>query len=141
MRWTATSKRWQAIDDRYGLMSILGEPTPACLAKELFAQNVRYGDFIRFPEPSRGDSGIDAIVAWNEDGRRSMVFVNTTPKRRHLDTAEWDNTLGACGKVLKVDVGTRDHVAVQPFDGTVRLEGYGVAVVTNAAVAMEDGEL
>ena len=38
-----------AVDDTYGLMSIDGEPTPACLAKQLFAQHVRYGDCIRFP--------------------------------------------------------------------------------------------
>ena len=49
MRWTATSKRSASVDDTYGLMSIDGEPTPACLAKQLFAQHVRYGDSIRFP--------------------------------------------------------------------------------------------
>ena len=26
-------------------MSISGEPTPACLAKQLFAQHVRFGDW------------------------------------------------------------------------------------------------
>ena len=51
MRWTATSKKldWGDRDDAYGLMSITGEPTPACLAKQLFAQHVRYGDWIGFP--------------------------------------------------------------------------------------------
>ena len=51
MRWTAISKKldWGDRDDAYGLMSISGEPTPACLAKQLFAQHVRYGDWIRFP--------------------------------------------------------------------------------------------
>jgi hypothetical protein len=31
-----------------------------------------------------------------------------------------------------VDTSTANRVARDPFDGTVRLQGYGVAVVTNA---------
>ena len=52
--------------DTYGLMSIDGEPTPACLAKQLFAQHVRYGDCIRFP--ARNAPDVDSIVAWDDDG-------------------------------------------------------------------------
>ena len=54
MRWTAISKKldWGARDDAYGLMSIAGEPTPACLAKQMFAQHVRFGDLVRFPAPA-----------------------------------------------------------------------------------------
>jgi hypothetical protein len=139
MRWTATSKRWDAIDDTYGLMSIDGEPTPACLAKQLFAQHVQYGDWIRFPCHRPEAPDVDAIIAWNAAGRRSIVFVNTTPKRRDLTVSDWDDALEGCGTLLRVDAGTGNRVAVEPFDGTVRLEGYGVAVVTNATAATEKG--
>jgi hypothetical protein len=140
MRWTATSKRWDGVDDTYGLMSINGEPTPACLAKELFAQHVRHGDWIRFPERKDGAADVDAIISWNDEGRRSGVFVNTTSERRALTVADWDDTLEACGTLLRADAGTGNRVASGPFDGTIRLDGYGIAVVTNAAVATEKAE-
>ena len=139
MRWTATSKQldWGARDDSYGLMSINGEPTPACLAKQLFAQHVRYGDWIRFPCRRLEAPDVDAVVAWDDNGRRSGVFVNTAAKPRVLTVSDWDDGLQACGAVLRVDTSTGDRVAREPFDGTVRLDGYGVAVVTNAATDTE----
>ena len=140
MRWTATSKKldWGARDDAYGLMSITGEPTPACLAKQIFAQHVQYGDWIRFP-PHRFESpNVDAIVAWNDKDRRSGVFVNTTAKPQVLTVSDWDSGLEDCEEVLRVDTSTADRVAREPFDGTVRLHGYGVAVVTNAAMDTEE---
>ena len=77
MRWTATSKRSASVDDTYGLMSIDGEPTPACLAKQLFAQHVRYGDWIGFPAHADA-ADVDASSPGTMSGRRSGVFVNTT---------------------------------------------------------------
>ena len=88
-------------------MSISGEPTPACLAKQLFAQHVRYGDWIRFPRQPLEAPDVDAIVAWNDKGRRSGVFVNTTAKPRVLTVADWDDGLGGCGEVLRVDIEHR----------------------------------
>jgi len=132
MRWTATSKQWQGVDDTYGLLSVSGEPTPACLAKQLFAQHVRLGDWIGFPRQQLEVSEVDAIVAWNDTGRRSCVIVNTTAKPQVLAVADWDDRLGGCGEVLRVDTSTANRVARDQFDGTVRLQGYGVAVVTNA---------
>jgi hypothetical protein len=137
MRWTATSKRWDGVDDTYGLMSIDGEPTAACLAKELFAQHVRYGDWVRFPERRDGGAGVDAIVAWDDGGRRSGVFVNTAPTPRDVTIADWDEMLAACGTVLRLGAGTGNRVASGPAGRTVRLDGYGLAVVTNAAFARE----
>jgi hypothetical protein len=80
---------------------------------------------------------VDAIVAWNDDGRRSGVFVNTSPRQSELVVADWDDTLEACGTLLRVDAGTGNRVVGGPSRGTVRLDGYGVAVVTNAAVATD----
>jgi hypothetical protein len=140
MRWTATSKRWKSVDDTYGLMSINGEPTPACLAKELFAQHVRYGDWIRFPARSLGAPDVDAIVAWHDSGRRSGVFVNASPKSRDLIVSDWDEGLHDCSTVLCVDAGTGNRVAGARFDGTIRIDGYGVAVVTNDVDGTEIAE-
>ena len=130
MRWTATSKRSAFVDDTYGLMSIDGEPTPACLAKQLFAQHVRYGDSIRFP--ARNAASVDSIVAWSNEGRRSGVFVNTTAAPCTLTASDWGEGLGDCTDLLWIDAGTGNRVARQPFDGSIRLDGYGLAVATNA---------
>ncbi len=131
MRWTATSRRIGSIDDAYGLMSFDGEPTPACLAKQLFAQHVRYGDWIGFPD--RRPSGIDAILAWNDAGRRSVVFVNATARPCKLTGTDLDGRLTKCTELLWMDKNTQGRVAREPFEGTVCLDGYGVAVATNAS--------
>jgi Glycosyl hydrolases family 39 len=134
MRWTATSKKldWGARDDAYGLMSMNGEPTPACLAKQLFAQHVRYGDWIQFPGHRFEAPDTDVIVAWDGKGRRSGVFVNTTPKLQTLTVSDWAQCLEDCELVLRIDSSTGDRVARELFNRTVRLQGYGVAVVTTA---------
>jgi len=129
MRWTGTAHE----RDAYGLMTMDGKPTPAGLAKQIFVQHVRHGDFVRFP-PHRADAPhVDAIVAWNGSGRRSGVFVNTGSGPSQLTASEWDADLSACEDILRVDASTGDRVVREPFSGTVRLNGYGMAVVTNAA--------
>jgi hypothetical protein len=132
MRWTATDNH-----DAYGLMTMKGEPTPACLAKQLFAQLVRYGDWVRFPADCAMPTSVDAVVAWNGDGRRSGVFVHTAGGPRVLTVAEWDDGLSACREALRIDGNTGNRVVRETFNGTVRLDGYGVAVVTNAATDTE----
>lgn len=133
MRWTATSKKldWGDRDDAYGLMSVTGEATPAGLAKQVFAQHVRYGDLVRFPSAPLGEAGLDAIVA--SDGQRlSAVFVNTSPRPRSINLVDWDRGLGDCREILRLDASTGCHVEREPFDGTVSLQGYGIAVATTA---------
>lgn len=128
MRWTATGH-----DDAYGLISKLGQPTAAGLAKQLFAQHVRYGDDIRFPTPRAHTPDIDVIIAWNEAGRRSCVFVNTGCRDVTLSASDWDADLSGCTEVLKLDTQTGDRVVASPFDGEVVINGYGLAVLTNSA--------
>jgi hypothetical protein len=138
MRWTATSKKldWGARDDAYGLMSISGEPTPACLAKQLFAQHVRFGDAVRFPARPKAD-GVDAIVASNSE-HLSAVFVNTAPGRQIVKPCDWDECLADRGEVLRLDASTDGRVVREPFDGTIALQGYGVAVVATAGDTQVD---
>jgi hypothetical protein len=132
MRWTAT-----AHDDAYGLMSKTGDAMPAGLAKELFAQHVRFGDWMRFPGCRVHDPHVDGVVAWDGAGRRSGVFVNTSRRPQVLNVGALDKDLLASTELLRVDLETGDRIAREPFDGTVRLGGYGVAVVTNAATELE----
>ena len=35
--------------------------------------------------------------------------------------------------ILRIDTSTGGRVKREPFDGTIRFDGYGVAIVTNAA--------
>jgi hypothetical protein len=137
MRWTATSKHWHGTDDTYGLMSFKGEATPACLAKQLFAQHVRHGDWVYFPRLGPQNPHLDAVVAWNDDGRRSGVLVNTAAATQTVAVRDWDEGLADCAKVLRLDVGTGARVVQEPFTGTVALNGYGIAVVSSQPSEIE----
>jgi hypothetical protein len=131
MRWTGT-----AHDDAYGIMTMEGEPTAACLGKQLFAQHVRLGDWVSFPGGHAEHPDVDAIIAWSDDaagnGRLSGVFVNTGANAQVLSIRDWEPGLQGCRVLLRLDTGTGDRVACEPFDGTVRLDGYGIAVVSTA---------
>ena len=126
MRWTATAHG----QDAYGLMTQDGQPSPAGLAKQVFVQHVRHGDWVRFPAHRAGWPGVDAIVAWGP-GRLSGVFVNTAGERVDLKTAEWDAGLEACSDVLRLDASTGGRFVREPFTGSVCLDGYGLAVVSD----------
>jgi hypothetical protein len=131
MRWTATGHDDR--NDAYGLMTMHGDPTPAGLAKQLFAQHVRFGDWIRLPRPRLDAPEIDAVAAGDNNGRMSGVFVNTSPVPCEIVAADWDSELNACSDLFRVDTGTGNRVVRERFDGTIRLNGYGVAAVTNKA--------
>jgi hypothetical protein len=128
MRWTAT-----AHDDAYGLVTMDGEATPACLAKQLFAQHVRFGDLVSFPAHMPDNPDVDTVLVWGEGGRRSGVFVNTGPQPRALIPSDWVAGAKDCGEVLRLDESTGGRLVREPFDGTVTLDGYGIAVLSNAA--------
>lgn len=131
MRWTATGHDDR--NDAYGLMTMHGDPTPAGLAKQLFAQCVRFGDRLRFPRLRLGAPEIDAVAAIDSDGRLSGIFVNTSPTPCEIVAADWDGELSACSELFRVDTGTGKRTVHERFDGTIRLDGYGVAAVTNKA--------
>jgi hypothetical protein len=127
MRWTAT-----AHNDAYGVMTREGEPTAACLAKQLVAQHVRHGDWVSFPDRRLETPDLDAVLSWSSEGQPTGVFVNTGARPHTLTAAEWDERLKGCREVLRLDAGTGGRIVREPFDGAVRLDGYGVAVVSAA---------
>jgi hypothetical protein len=131
MRWTATNH--DVDTDAYGLMTMNGDPTPVCLVKQLFAQHVRYGDWIRFPRRRLEAPDVDAVVAWGDNGRRSGVFVNTVGKRRQVTVSDRVEELSAAREVLRLDSSTGGKVVREPFAGVINLNGHGMAVVSNAA--------
>lgn len=135
MRWTATNH--DVDTDAYGLMTMNGDPTPACLAKQLFAQHVRFGDWISFPHRPLETPDVDAVVAWDDGVRRSGVFVNTGGGACDVAVSGWDQTLSDCREVLRLDSSTGGRVVREPLRGTVRINGYGLAVVTTAACVTE----
>ncbi len=131
MRWTATAHG----NDAYGLIRMDGKPMPAGLAKQIFAQHVRFGDWVRFPNLKPSDPEIDALVAWHDDGRLSAIFVNTSRQPCAVSPIEWDSGIFGCDAVLRLDTGTGERVVCEVFDGTIRFDGYGIAIVTNAAAS------
>ncbi|MGD9669033.1 MAG: hypothetical protein AB7U75_08235 [Hyphomicrobiaceae bacterium] len=130
MRWTATSKHWHGVNDAYGLISNLGSPTPAALAKQLVAQHVRRGDLVRFPDSDPALAGIDAVIAKNAEGRLSVVAVNTLPQVRDIDLAALGAGLENCRDLLRLDGGTQDRVVRATRSGVVRIDGYGLAIAS-----------
>ncbi len=137
MRWTATSKRWHGLDDAYGLMSTDGEPTPACLAKQLVAQHVRCGDRVATLPPDVAGLGIDGILARDDTGRLSGLFVNTLARSQRLDLSRCSADLAGCSDVLRLDGGTAGKVVRERLGGSVSIDGYGVAVVTDDGTTTE----
>ena len=135
MRWTATDN-----DDAYGLITREGQATPACLAKQLFAQHVRYGDNVEFPIRRTDAPNVDAVIACGDDGRQSGVFVHTAGGPRTLAVSDWDDGLLGCETILRIDAGTGGRVVQEAFEGTVHLDGYGVAVVTNRPMNPEQDQ-
>lgn len=129
MRWVATAN-----DDAYGLITMHGEPTPACLAKELFAQHVRHGDWLGFPASRQDRADLDAVVAWDDHGRRSGVFVHTGEGTCTVRVSEWDDKLTDSAVLLRLDHNTGGRIVEEVFDGTICFGGQGVAVVSNAPV-------
>ena len=135
MRWTATSH--DAETDAYGLMSMRGDPTPVCLAKQLFAQHVRFGDEVRYPHRLPQAAGVDAVVASDGRGRISGVFVNTGQQAHQLTLSDWDPGLTTCEEVLRLDASTGGRVVREACRGDLRIHGYGMAVATTAASRTE----
>jgi hypothetical protein len=130
MRWVATDN-----DDAYGLISMRGEPSAAGLAKQLFAQLVRFGDWVRFPTYRPSLPNVDVRVVSGADGHLGGVFVNTGREPCTLRAADWDDSLRTCRELFRVDASTGNAVAKEPFAGTIHLDGYGVAVVSNGVIA------
>lgn len=129
MRWTATSH--DAHTDAYGLMTMNGDPTPVCLAKQLFAQHVRYGDWLRFPSWRRDAPMVVAVTAWGDDGRRSCVLVNTGNGPCRVPVSAGEDGLGAGCELFRLGGSTGGRVAREPCTGTVAMGGYEVALATN----------
>jgi hypothetical protein len=103
---------------------------PVFEAKRLCARYVRFGDLVRFPEP-RADQNVDIVVTEGEgDGRRSVLIVNRDDKAAACAVEEWTGEPSRAQTLLKIDCGTAGRVTEVQFDGRVRFESYGVAVVT-----------
>ncbi len=130
LRWTAT-----AHTEAYGLISREGKASPAALAKQLFAQHIRYGDSLRFPANVPGLPQLDAIVAKSGDGRLSAVFVNTSRDAVTLDPSDWDDELASCKDFFLLDATTGERIAAQKFGGRITLNGYGLGVITTAGAS------
>lgn len=125
LRWTAT-----AHTDAYGLVYMDGKPSPAALAKQIFAQHVRFGDEVRFPENRLSLPQLDALVSVSPAGDTSAVFVNTSREPVSFEPAEWDASLAACTRFFRLDLTTAGRVAAETCGERITLNGYGVGVIS-----------
>lgn len=131
---------WTGTEDTggYGMMDRHGEPRPAFHAKKLVARHVRYGDWISFPVWGRRRSEVDVVVSRGEDGRRSAVIVHLKDTPAVYAMSEFAPGMEDCDVLLKLDGGTGNRVVRTRCDGSVGFDGFGVAVVTNAAATGRD---
>ncbi len=130
MRWTAT-----ATSDAYGLVYCDGVPSPAALAKQLFAQHVRFGDTIQFPPNRIEYPGLDVIIAQGEGGRTSAVFVNTGRSAITVTPEHFAAELGVCDSLFRLDETSGERVIAGPLKGEFVLKGYGIGVISNQSAA------
>jgi len=133
MFWTGTENT-----GGYGMMDKHGEARPVFHAKRLCAQYIRYGDWISFPiSEDSNRPGVDVVVARGEDERQSALLVHLADGPATYSVAELDPRLADCGILLKIDQETGNRVVQGCCNDTVAFDGYGVAVVTNAATYTE----
>ena len=127
LRWTAT-----AHTDAYGLVYLDGKPSPAALAKQLFAQNVKYGDEISFPANRISAPNLDSIVSHGAGGRVSAVFVNSSRAEITITPHDFDAALERCDSLFRLDRTTGERVAAEKLGSEFTLNGYGIGVITSA---------
>ncbi len=129
MLWTGTDEACG-----YGVLDKDARPTALFHAKRLCAQYVRYGDWISFPADEQLVPGLDTVVTRGDDGRRSALLVHLRDERATYEIARIAGNLAGCHRMLRLDRGTGNQVVEMDCRDTVTFEGYGVAVVTNAAI-------
>jgi hypothetical protein len=78
------------------------------------------------------------MIVDGDDGRRSAIFVHRQPNEATYDLNELTGGRfeDRC-TLITLDSGAVNGVTVQPCDGTIRIAGYGVAVVTNAVAGCD----
>ncbi len=131
MLWTGTDH-----ECGYGVLDAEAVPTPLFYTRRLFAQYIRRGDRIVASALAAGP--LDGMIVDGDDGRRSALFVHREPAEAIYDVAELTGgRLGDGGTLIKLASGARNGVSVQPYDGTIRIAGYGVAVVSNAVAGCD----
>jgi hypothetical protein len=73
---------------------------------------------------------VDIVAADGEGGRRSVLVVHRKDEIAVCAADEWTDGSTDYRTLLKIDRGMGGRVVEERFDGRVRFEGYGVAVVT-----------
>jgi hypothetical protein len=107
-----------------------GDPWPSFHAKKLCARYIRPGDWISFPTGPSGNGSVDVVVARDQGGRRSALVVHQKEEPASFDLANLVPGITGLRTVLKIDSGTHNQITHAGHDGTIRFDGFGVAVVT-----------
>jgi len=72
------------------------------------------------------------VMARGDDGQRSAVIVHLKGEPASYCASQLGGGLSDCQWLLKIDEGTGNQIAEAPFNGSVKFDGYGVAVMTTA---------
>jgi hypothetical protein len=128
MLWTGTD-----VDCGYGVLDAEARPTPLFHVKKLCARYIRRGDWIRFAGAEEGRSSFDIVIARGEDGQQSALLVHLRQEQAAYAVNDLPMSSGEARRLLKIDTGTGGEIVETACDGVVHFNGYGVAVLTNAA--------
>jgi len=106
------------------------------LAKQLCARFIRAGDELAFPELRNALGRADIVIGIGPDRLLSAFLVHRRDEPFTLSLQDAP-MLEQCRHVLKIDATTKGKIVESYFDGVLRMEGYGVAVLASREAASQ----
>jgi hypothetical protein len=101
------------------------------MAKQLCARFIRAGDDLVFPELPNVQGRADIVIATSPDHQLSAFLVHRRDEPFTLSLRDVP-VLEQCQYVLKIDTATKGKIVRERLEHSLRIEGYGVAVLSGA---------
>jgi len=111
------------------LGSVAPSTTPQHLAKQLCANFIRAGDDLAFPELPSAQGRADIVLVTSPEHHLRAFVVNRRNEPLTLSLRDLP-MLQQCTHLSKIDTTTKGKIVESRFDDVLRLDGYGVAVLT-----------
>jgi len=117
------------------LASVTPGTTPQHLAKQLCAKFIRAGDDLAFPELNSAQGRADIVLVSRPEHQLRVFVVNRRDEPFILSLRDLP-MLQQCTHLSKIDTATKGEIVESRFDDVLRLDGYGVAVLTRREDAL-----
>jgi hypothetical protein len=110
--------------------------TPQHMARQLCARFIRAGDDLDFPELPNAQGRADIVIATSPDHQLSAFLVHRRDEPFTLSLRDVP-VLEQCQYVLKIDTATKGKIVRERLEHSLRIEGYGVAVLSGAEARVQ----